>query len=150
VPLNFTNNLAGKTYGVEIATIWQMLDWWRWDVNYSWLHTQLNNLGTSQTNISPQQRMSLRGAFSPWQAIDLDFWLRYVDTNFSVGSFGATYIKGYVTLDLRAAWRPYKDIELSLVGQNLLAQNHLEYVAENQTFPTAIARGMYGKISWKF
>jgi iron complex outermembrane receptor protein len=150
VPLNFTNNLAGKTYGVEISTIWQMLDWWRWDVNYSWLHTQLNNIGSAQTDISPQQRVSLRGAFSPWKAIDLDFWLRYVDSNFSVGSFGETTIKGYVTLDLRAAYRPIKNIELSLVGQNLLAPNHLEYVSENQTLPTVINRGIYGKMSWKF
>lgn len=149
-PLDFTNNLNGKTYGVEIATVWQMLDWWRWDINYSWLHTQLNNIGPAQTGISPQQRVSLRGALSPWQNIDLDFWFRYVDTNFSVGSFGKTYIKGYVTLDLRAAWCPYKNIELSLTGQNLLAQSHLEYVSENQTLPTAIDRGMYGKISWGF
>ena len=137
-PLPFTNRLQGKTYGVEIATIWQMLDWWRWDVNYSWLHTQLNNIGPAQTDISPEQRVSLRGALSPWQAIDLDFWFRYVDTNFSVGSLGETYIKAYATLDLRTAWAPYQYIELSLVGQNLLAQNHLEYVAENQTFPIAI------------
>ncbi len=149
-PLNFTNGLKGKIYGIEIATVWQMLDWWRWDVNYSWLHTQLLQLDHIQTNISPQQRVSLRSAFSPWKSIDMDFWLRYVDTNFSVGSLGQTYIKGYVTLDLRLAWRPQKNIELSLVGQNLLAQKHLEYVAENQTLPTGIDRGMYGKISWGF
>ena len=67
-------------------------------------------------------------------SIDLDFWFRYVDTNFSVGSLGRHYIKAYVTLDLRLAWRPYKDIELSLVGQNLLAQKHLEYVAKTKPY----------------
>lgn len=150
-PLTFTNNLQGETYGVEIATVWQMLDWWRWDINYSWLHTQLNYSGSGpQTGISPQQRVSMRGALSPQQDIDLDFWFRYVDTNTAVGTFGSIDIKPYVTVDLRAAWRPYQGIELSLVGQNLLAQKHLEYVNENQTFPTAIDRGMYGKISWNF
>ena len=147
--LDFTNKLGGQAYGVEIATIWQMLDWWRWDVNYSWLHTQFNN-SNPQTAVSPQQRVSLRGALSPWQAIDLDFWFRYVDTTFTVGSLGDTAINAYVTLDLRAAWRPFKDLELALVGQNLLAPKHLEYVAETQTFPTAIDRGVYGKISWGF
>jgi iron complex outermembrane recepter protein len=28
-PLIITNGLQAKTYGVEIATVWQMLDWWR-------------------------------------------------------------------------------------------------------------------------
>lgn len=150
LPLKFTNNLMGRTYGVEIATVWQMLDWWRWDANYSWLHTQLNDQGNAQVGVSPEQRVSLRGALSPRQDIDLDFWFRYADTNLSVGTLGDSYIKGYVSLDLRLAWRPYKDIELSLVGQNLLAKKHLEYVQETQTLPTAIDRGMYGKISWKF
>jgi iron complex outermembrane receptor protein len=150
LPLNFANKLQGKTYGVEIATVWQMLDWWRWDANYSWLQTQLKDIGPAQIGISPEQRMSLRGALSPWHNIDLDFWFRYVDSHFSVNSVGNTTIKGYVTLDLRTAWRPYQDIELSLVGQNLLAQKHLEFIQENQTLPTAIDRGMYGKISWKF
>jgi iron complex outermembrane receptor protein len=149
-PVTFTNALQGKTYGVEIATVWQMLNWWRWDVNYSWLHTQLNDGGISQAGISPQQRTSLRGALSLRQDIDLDFWFRYVDSNFTVGSFGDTTVKAYVTLDLRTAYRPYKGIELSLVGQNLLAQQHLEYINENQTLPTAIDRGVYGKISWNF
>jgi len=48
------------------------------------------------------------------------------------------------------AWRPVKDIELSLVGQNLLSESHLEYQQENQILPTLIDRGMYGKMSWRF
>jgi iron complex outermembrane recepter protein len=149
-PLLFTNALKGETYGVEIATVWQMLDWWRWDVNYSWLHTNIQERSILQNSISPQQRVSLRGALSPWDTIDMDFWFRYVDTNTAVGEFGTTYVKPYVTLDLRLAYRPHKNVELSLVGQNLLADSHLEYVNENQTLPTAIDRGMYGKISWGF
>ncbi len=150
VPFNITNNQQGKTYGAEIAAIWQMLDWWRWDVNYSWLQTQLDANPFAQISISPSQRVSLRGALSPWPDVDLDFWFRYVSTNFAISELGNQYIKDYITLDLRLGWRPHKDIELSLVGQNLLASKHLEYVHENQTFPTAIDRGMYGKISWSF
>lgn len=146
----FLNNvLEGKTYGIEASTVWQMLDWWRWDANYSWLETNFS-LSSPRTSISPEQRMSLRGALSPWKDIDLDFWWRYVDSNLAVGATGGTPIKPYVTLDLRMAWRPYKALELSLVGQNLLAEKHLEYVNEVQTLPTAIDRGMYGKISWGF
>jgi iron complex outermembrane recepter protein len=126
------------------------LDWWRWDVNYSWLRTTIEARNILQNSISPQQRVSLRGALSPWDTIDMDFWFRYVDTNTAVGEFGTTKVKPYVTLDLRLAYRPHKNVELSLVGQNLLASNHLEYLNENQTLPTAIDRGMYGKISWGF
>ena len=151
LPLSFTNELRGKTYGIEVATVWQMLDWWRWDVNYSWLRTELDDsIGDPRTGVSPEQRVSVRGALSPWETIDLDFWLRYVDNNFAIVTVGDAYIKPYLTLDLRLAWRPVQDLELSLVGQNLLAQKHLEYIQEINTSPTAIDRGMYGKISWGF
>lgn len=130
LPLAFSNSQKGKTYGVEVAAIWQMLDWWRWDVAYSWLHTHLNDNGNiAQRSVSPQQQVSLRGALSPWQAIDLDFWFRYVDNNLSSSELGLTPIKSYLTLDLRMAWRPVKNLELSLVGQNLLAQQHLEFIS---------------------
>lgn len=150
-PFKFTNQLHGETYGVEIATVWQMLDWWRWDMNYSWLQTRLDeSLGSPRTGISPEQRASIRGILSPTEDIDLDIWFRYVDKNFAVVTPGDTYIKAYVTLDLRAAWRPYQGIELSVVGQNLLSQGHLEYVAEIQTQPTLIDRSVYGKLRWSF
>ena len=145
IPFTSNNSQRLKTYGVEIATVWQMLDWWRWEGNYSWLHTQLLDRGVLGQNArSPEQRMSLRGVLSPWKDIDLDFWFRYVDTNFISPS---TPVKSYVTLDLRLAWRPNPHTELALVGQNLLAQKHLETINQIQTLPTAIDRGLYGKIS---
>jgi iron complex outermembrane recepter protein len=147
--LLFNNSATAKTYGIEVATVWQMLDWWRWDVNYSWLHTSLLQTDTI-TPTSPEQRASLRGALSPFSKVDLDFWFRYVDTNIAFDAAGSKRIKAYVTLDLRLAYRPIKNIEFSLVGQNLLAEKHLEYINDNQTLPTAIDRGMYGKISWGF
>ncbi len=154
LPLAFTNELQGKTYGVEVVGVWQMLDWWRWDANYSWLRTELDAsnamAGEARTGISPEQRVSVRGALSPWRDIDLDFWFRYVDSSFAVVNSGDVNIKPYVTLDLRMAWRPVKNLELALVGQNLLAEKHLEYVQEINTSPTAIDRGLYGKISWGF
>jgi iron complex outermembrane recepter protein len=146
----FANQMQGKTYGVEVATVWQMLDWWRWDINYSWLHTQLDVVGPVQTGISPEHRVSLRGALSPWQSLDLDFWFRYVGKNFMVTNLGQFTVQPYVTLDLRAAWRPVKNLELSVTGQNLLQSSHLEYVSETQTLPIAIVRGVYGKISLNF
>lgn len=151
VPVTLSNSLQGKTYGIEVASVWQMLDWWRWDVNYSWLRTEFDSsIGGQMAGISPEQRVSVRGALSPRDDIDLDFWFRYVDSNLAVVAFGDGNIKPYVTLDLRMAWRPFKELELSLVGQNLLAQKHLEYIQEVNTSPTAIDRGMYGKISWGF
>jgi iron complex outermembrane receptor protein len=149
LPNTFTNGAKTQTYGFEIATAWQMLDWWRWDANYSLLKTDFDN--REETNdSSPQQRASLRSIISPWQNVDIDILFRYVDTNKAVGIGGTTVIDDYISMDIRLAWQPVSDVEISLVGQNLLAEHHLEYRQETFTSPTEIDRGMYGKIAWHF
>ncbi len=99
---------------------------------------------------SPQQQLSLRSALSSQQGVNLDILFRYVDSSNVVGFFGSTVIKDYFSMDVRLAWKPIKNIELSLVGQNLLAEHHKEYRQETITSQTEIDRGMYGKLTWKF
>lgn len=147
----FRNDFKAQTYGFEIATVWQMLDWWRWDVNYSLLKIDIDGPDTENiTASSPQQQVSIRSAISPWQDINLDILLRYVDSNKAIGFFGSTIINDYISMDVRLAWHPVSDLELSLVGQNLLAEQHLEYRQEAITTPTEIDRGIYGKLAWQF
>ncbi len=151
VPITVGNNNSGHTYGFEMAAVWQMLDWWRWDANYNLLKTGFSQQdAVNQLGSSPQQRMSLRSIISPWQDIDVDLLFRYVDENVVASSFGTAFIKDYVSLDIRLAWRPIKGVELSLVGQNLLAEQHLEYRQENFVQDTSIDRGVYGKLVWEF
>ena len=145
LPLVTDNKNSVQTYGFDIATVWQMLDWWRWDINYSLLKMDFEGQDAAdQIGISPQQSFSLRSALSPLKNVDLDLLFRYVDTYIDPD------INDYVSMDIRLAWRPINDIELSLVGQNLLAEQHLEYINEASPTPIEIDRGMYGKLAWQF
>ena len=77
--------------------------------------------------------------------IDADAWLRYAD------SFDNGGVPSYFTLDLRLAWRPIKNLELALVGQNLLENRHQEFRPEQYSIQVYEAeRGVYGKLTWKF
>ena len=59
-------------------------------------------------------------------------------------------VDSYTTCDLRLAWRAADSLELSLVGQNLLEDRHLEFVQEKFTQPTEVPRGVYGKLAYRF
>ena len=150
IPFIVDNSSKGETYGFETAVIWQMLDWCRWDLNYSYLHTKLHNNPFYQEAVSPQQKSSIRLELNPWQNINLDFWLRYVDKRTAFTLTGPAPVDGYVTMDVRAAWKPVSSIELSITGQNLLDNSHLETLQEFYTQPTEIPRSVYGKIVWDF
>ncbi|MBL3619448.1 MAG: hypothetical protein JMN26_17225, partial [gamma proteobacterium endosymbiont of Lamellibrachia anaximandri] len=65
-------------------------------------------------------------------------------------SFSSTPIPGYTSLNTRLAWRPWEDMELSLVGQNLLQDHHAEFVGESFLTQTEVERSVYGMIRFDF
>jgi iron complex outermembrane recepter protein len=151
--LTMNNLYSGGTYGFEMAAVWQMLDWWRWDATYSFLEENYNN-GGEKLGSSPNHKASVRAGFTPGKDLSLDFWLRYTGNAAALDTKSITQtpylIPGYLTMDIRLGWKPFKSVELSVTGQNLLDGYHLEYIEENYVIPTEIARGIYGKVSWQF
>lgn len=148
-----TNKAHSHSYGIEVASVWQMLDWWRWDITHSWFHNQYAyspDYVSAGYAASPNHHSSLRGLINVTDNIDFDIWWRYNGKSMANTSFGSLSIPSYFSLDLRSAWRPMRNLELSVTGQNLLQSQHLEYVSESIYIPTAIVRGVYGKISLTF
>jgi iron complex outermembrane receptor protein len=89
--------------------------------------------------------MSTPGAGTFWSAgsnIELDWVARYVDR------LPNPHIPSYVSLDLRLGWRVTRSIELSLVGQNLLEEEHLEFIPASPA-PRQIERSFYARFSWR-
>lgn len=146
-----TNTVAAESYGMELALAWQATEQLKLDLAYSYLVSNMDEAG--QVGEEPRHQVSLRGFVNLRDDLDLNIWLRYVDKVTAVYFMsvdGMYDIDEYVTLDLRLAWRPVAKIELSLVGQNLLDGGHVEFVQENFTRPTEVARSVYGKLTYKF
>jgi iron complex outermembrane receptor protein len=77
--------------------------------------------------------------------VALDLWVRYVD------DLPSQDVDSYFTLDVRLGWKLDRNVELSVVGQNLLDNQHPEYKPEFiDTIPTEVERGVYGKVTWQF
>jgi len=160
IPSVFANNMDGETYGIELATTWQPVAWWQLKAAVSHLEIQLHTKPGSTDTTSegydekgnPQNQLSLRSLVNLPHNLELDAWLRYVDSvprpNGYTSSLGVS-VDSYVSLDLRLGWRPSENLELSLVGKNLLDPDHLEYVSED-SIPVEIERSVYGKATWSF
>jgi iron complex outermembrane receptor protein len=94
---------------------------------------------------SPHNQFSLRSSTDLGRDVELDLWLRYVD------DLPAHDVDNYITVDARLGWQPVENIELSVIGQNLLDSHHPEFTPEIiDTVPTEVQRSVYGKITWKF
>jgi iron complex outermembrane receptor protein len=155
-PIYFQNNLEGETYGFELSTDYQMLDWWRWHAGYDFLKEHIHvtpgqvdfTNGLNET-ADPQNQVFLRSSMDLPQNMEFDTGGRFIDSlTINNGPTPAT-VPGYFELDARLAWHPTKNLEISVVGQNLLHDQHAEYGFPGPT-QVQIERSVYGKITWHF
>ena len=156
MPLFFANDLEGNTRGLELAADYQALDRWRLHVGYDLLKEHLFvRPGASDLNgalnetADPQQQFSLRSSLDLPLGTALGTNLRWVDTLHNNNGPTTGTVPSYFELDVRLGWHPAANLEVSLVGQNLLHNHHPEY-----GFPgpdrVEISRNASGKIAWRF
>ena len=145
------NKMNGETYGVELAANWDLLKWWRLRGSYTFLQMQLHIDGNSEaTTAESIEKRNPHNQFGLWSFMDLpmnlelNLGLRYMD------NLPDLDIDSYVSMDASFIWKPLKDLELAIVGQDLLDTQHPEYVEPLVRGFAEIERSIYGKITWQF
>ena len=147
LPADFANGLLAYTKGVEIAPEWRPSSSWRLRGSYSYLHmdvyrsADLQNVEApaSISGASPQHQVSMQSALDLSKKLQLDLTYRYV------GALPALAVPAYSTGDVRLGWRFSRQLELSLVGQNLFQPWHLEYGPPPSI---GIVRSAYARLTW--
>ncbi len=157
IPFFFQNNLEGQTYGVELTTDYQVINGWRLHAGYDLLKEDIwvksgevdINHGLNET-ADPENQVFLRSAMDLPGNLELDPAFRWVDSFIYNNGGVAGTVPSYAELDVRLAWHPTKDLELSITGQNLLHDQHLEYIISSPSPEEEIQRAVYGKVTCKF
>ncbi|MGB4498173.1 MAG: TonB-dependent receptor [Methylococcaceae bacterium] len=156
VPWLADNMLYAQSVGAELSLNWQTTDWWRNYLSYSFFNldsqtykgrTPIFYDGSKHEKSAPQHQISLRTNFNVTKEIDFDVWWRYTDSVVA----NKRPINDYFNTDVRVAWRPIKDLEFSVVGQNLIQTQHIEFQGDFlMPQPTYVSRGVYAKFNWQF
>jgi iron complex outermembrane receptor protein len=150
LPAQFGNGLLAYTKGVEIAPEWRPADFWRLRGSYSYLHMDVYkaphslDIGTAPIieGSSPQHQVSVQSAFDLSKRLQLDLAYRYVSV------LPGLAVPAYSTGDARLGWRFSRQVDLSLVGQNLFQPRHLEYGDSEPGPSVAIRRSVYARLTW--
>jgi iron complex outermembrane receptor protein len=140
---------TGESHGVEVSAQWQALEKWRLAGSYSYLQISLDEVARVSIfseGKDPVHQFSLRSALDLPGNLEFDVWGRFVDRLPAVG------LKQYFDLDVRLSWKPVKNLEIALVGQNLVEPDRFEFgqgaLIKTQNTPTP--RGGYVQVSYKF
>jgi iron complex outermembrane receptor protein len=143
------NKMKGTTYGVETWGSYQVRDWWRLSVGYTYLQEKLrfkadsgDTIGTQAAGNDPEHQVSARSTMNLPHNLEFDAMLR------RVGALPSPNVPTYITLDVRLGWTVWKGLEVSLIGFNLLDHDHPEFLAA----PTRseLARAFYAKVVWRY
>ncbi len=152
VPAPFDNLYDGETYGAEVSANWQALDWWRLGLSYSWIKLQLapdessvdNQMDDDTEGASPEHMVHLKSQMDFPHGFEVDATLSYVD------NLVAQDVDSYMRLDARIGWEPVKNLQLDLVGQNLMATQHEEFNSTILGVASEVERSLYGKVTWRY
>ncbi|HTL71641.1 MAG TPA: TonB-dependent receptor plug domain-containing protein [Candidatus Eisenbacteria bacterium] len=149
-PYFIDNNMRGDTYGFELGSQFQAASNWKINTAYTFLeqqyHSENDPLGLEgrTEGSSPRNQVSIRSLLDLPCQMEFDSQLRYVDSLVSLNT------DSYVELDLRLAWHPAKNCEISIVGQNLLDNHHVEFASKSDPTAPQVERSVYAKVVWTF
>jgi iron complex outermembrane receptor protein len=152
IPFVASNKMSGGTYGVELFADWRVVPKWRLVGSYSYLQMDIRKNSDSQdptpdlpNGSSPRHQWYLRSSIDLPKHFEDDTTLRFVD------HLSGLNIPSYYSLDAHLGWRPVPRVELSISGQNLLDNKHLEFIPDFiNTAPTEVKRTVYGSLTFRF
>jgi iron complex outermembrane recepter protein len=152
VPFTASNKMSGGTYGAELFADWKVLPIWRLMGSYSYLQMDIrknaDSLDPTPDNpdgASPRHQWYVRSSLDLPLHLEHDVTLRYVDRLPSLN------IPSYYSLDANLGWKPTNSLAISVGGQNLLNNQHIEFIPEFiNTMPTMVGRTVRATITWRF
>ncbi len=152
VPITPGNQIEVDIYGIELAFNFAATDHWRLRGGYSFMHYDptlpagvMDPGGVATDESYPPHTAFLRSSADLSATVQLDVVARYVDAR------PAADAPSYVGLDARLAWRPMEQLELFVVGRNLLEDQHPESIANVlATERGEVERSAYAGVTWRF
>ena len=125
----FGNALRAATTGLEMWGTYQVSSIWRLRGGYTNLHESFglradsndsNGLATA-TGRDPRQTWVLSSSHDLPGQTELDITMRHVS------ALSSPVVPSYLAIDFRYSWRPQRNLEISVTGQNLLGTQHGEF-----------------------
>jgi iron complex outermembrane receptor protein len=150
IPLLTSNGIRGTTKGFEVAPDWKPTSWWELRPSYSHLETDMEDGPGSNdpTSVAGYEGSSPRHQATVQSFLTLPKKLEFQQTYRYVSALPAQAVKSYSTADARVGWLFVRQMEFSVVGQNLLQPSHAEFGGDPGGL-VGIKRRVYAQITWK-
>jgi iron complex outermembrane receptor protein len=157
--LTYGNLMHGESHGIEMSANWKVTDRWELSPGFALegIHLHTDPQSQDQQTVSfvqgntPTRMGQLRSHMDLWKKWSWDASAYYVDPLKNQGFSGAARIPGYTRLDTGLSWKVLEGLSLSVFGQNLLKNGHVEFEDFFGSMQSSqIKRSGYLKLTWQF
>jgi iron complex outermembrane receptor protein len=153
MPSTYENLMQGESHGFEITANWKLTKRWTISPAYDFerfhmhVSTASKDTGTvpDTEGNDPHINARLRSH------VDLSNTLAWDTSAYFVDRITFQGVPSYTRLDTGLSWRCREGLSLSLVGQNLIRDHHIEFVESTlNAESSSIKRSTYAKVTWRF
>ena len=157
--LLFENLMHGESHGIEITASWKVKDWWSISPGFAiareHFHTAPQSTDTQTVPFtegnSQDYPVQLRSHMDLRRNLAWDVSAYFVDPLDGQGPLSNVRIPSYTRLDSGLTWKLGEGFSLSVVGQNLLKDRHLEFEDSGGSLQSGLVkRSAYAKLTWQF
>lgn len=147
IPFKFTNNMKGKSHGLEASLNWAANERLKLALDYSFLKLAVTALDPTQESaelLYPTHQAGVKVLWNMSDSWTLDTTASHVD-NLPGGNVDA-----YTRLDVNLGGQLSKTLRFNLVGQNLLDKTHREFGSVTDANAAEIERSIFAKLTWMY
>lgn len=145
----FLNKAFGRSTGIEMWTNWHATPAWHLSAGFVAQRVRVevdpdsrDMTGASNLNTNdPSSYWMLRSSYDISARQEFDVTLR------RMGALPRPVVPAYTTIDMRYGWKISRELELSVIGQNLLESTHAEYGAPANRSESE--RSVFLKLTWR-
>jgi iron complex outermembrane receptor protein len=147
LPIMWGNGIRGRTYGLETWGKYQAAPWWRLSGSVNLMSSKFRFrpgssglLGLGQVGDDPKVQAQLESSIDLGPVVTWAAAFRYQ------GKLPDPRVPAYVELNSRLAWDITPELQVALIGRNLLHKHHQEFAPQSNPVPRT---GM-AELRWRF
>lgn len=155
VPVINQNLTDGHALGGEALVTYAPLPSWQLTASYSYIDMELEssgldaNRGEFKADSTPRHQFGLRSFLDLPHGVQVDLQFRSLSAvRRQPEAVDGSPVPGYSEVDLRLGWQATRQVEVSVVGYNLLHDHHAEFGTVQSR--GEIERSIFGRMTCRF
>jgi iron complex outermembrane receptor protein len=153
LPTTIQNLMYGEAHGLEIAVNWRLTDRWSLSPGYAFerLHMHVTGASRDTESVAGAEGTDAHVHAQLRSHLELSRQLAWDAAAYFVDRVIFQKVPSYTRLDTGLSWKTREGLTLSVVGQNLLRDHHVEFLESAGDFgSTQAKRSAYVKLTWQF